>query len=208
MKALLLISKVVLEEHVFSTLEKELVKQHELKRREEYNILYSNILSLLQKCKRLFLYLKVARRRKNKSRNRFYIFCTLVLLVGLFGYREWKKYDKKKITLINLGELPSGYLSFGIDVSHHQGEIDWDDFVDCNDSTIRFVYCKATEGETHVDSQWRRNRKNLLHYNIPNGAYHFFQPKKNPSNQAKHFLNHYNIQDNDLPPVLDAEIMG
>ncbi|OFZ48975.1 MAG: hypothetical protein A3D92_13225, partial [Bacteroidetes bacterium RIFCSPHIGHO2_02_FULL_44_7] len=76
------------------------------------------------------------------------------------------------------------------------------------DSLLSFVYCKSTEGLSHVDSQWEKNRERLLELGIAHGAYHFFRPLSNPAKQAEHFLAHYSPHVGDLPPVLDAEIMG
>ena len=44
--------------------------------------------------------------------------------------------------------------SFGIDVSHHNGEINWKQVPD-----VEFVYIKATEGATFVDPMYQQNIK-------------------------------------------------
>ena len=38
--------------------------------------------------------------------------------------------------------IPFGFASFGIDISHHQGEIDWDELMtkQAYDTVIHFVY--------------------------------------------------------------------
>jgi lysozyme len=91
-------------------------------------------------------------------------------------------------------------------VSHHQGEINWPEVIDSFDSITPFVYCKATEGETHVDTQFKQNRKELTALNIKHGAYHFFLPNVDALKQAVHFLSEYDFHQYDLPPVLDYEI--
>ncbi len=103
-------------------------------------------------------------------------------------------------------ELPDGFYSYGIDVSHHQNKIDWNTVL--ANTNISFVYCKATEGVEHVDTQWETNRKILLKKGVPHGAYHFFIPNKSPLKQAKNFLQNYHPEITDLPPVLDAEKVG
>ena len=45
----------------------------------------------------------------------------------------------------------------GIDVSHHQKQIDWEQVK--KDKNIEFVYIKATEGATHLDKQYKYNIK-------------------------------------------------
>jgi len=107
--------------------------------------------------------------------------------------------------------IPEGFNSFGLDVSHHQGEIDWEDLMrvtKANNQQPSFVYLKATEGINHIDTQWERNRKECTRLSIKHGAYHFFQPKKLPVPQADHFMNLYQPKQGDLPPVLDVETEG
>lgn len=48
------------------------------------------------------------------------------------------------------------YSIHGIDVSHHQGEIDWKKL---KEEKVQFAYIKATEGSGHVDDQFEDNRK-------------------------------------------------
>ena len=106
--------------------------------------------------------------------------------------------------------IPEGYSTVGIDVSHHQGEIDWDQLFNEKgfDTLIDFVYCKVTEGADHTDTQYERNRSILNDMGILNGAYHYFQAKNAPRPQAEHFLAHWKKRDIDLPPVLDVEDEG
>lgn len=99
--------------------------------------------------------------------------------------------------------LPDEFKSYGIDVSHYQGTIDWD--IVLSDSLISFVYCKATEGTDLIDSKWKQNREMLLEKGTPHGAYHFYIPTTSAKQQANHFLNHYQTENDDLPPVLDVE---
>ncbi|WP_300665779.1 GH25 family lysozyme [Fluviicola sp.] len=106
--------------------------------------------------------------------------------------------------------IPPGYKSVGLDVSHHQGEINWDLLFTAKgfDTIIDFVYCKVTEGSDHLDTQWERNRDYLNKHGISNGAYHYFNPKSAPRPQAAFFLETYKIRSIDLPPVLDVEDEG
>lgn len=109
-----------------------------------------------------------------------------------------------------LRSIPKGYRSVGIDVSHHQGKIDWDTLFNQPgfDTLIDFVYCKATEGADHIDTQWKNNRKKLNNKGIANGAYHYFLPKSPPRPQAAHFLSMWHERSMDLPPALDVEEEG
>lgn len=132
--------------------------------------------------------------------------CGIILLVILLIYTNLGRRGSN--SLLELPPLPPSFISHGIDVSHHQGPIDWENYKLASDSLLSFVYCKSTEGLSHVDSQWKKNREQLLELGIAHGTYHFFQPLSNPAKQAEHFLAHYSPQAGDLPPVLDAETMG
>ncbi len=100
------------------------------------------------------------------------------------------------------------FSSVGIDISHHQGEVNWEDVFGqfSDECAIHFVYLKATEGETLVDTKWYTNRNELIALDIPHGAYHFYRFEVDPKKQAQHFLANYQPRKNDLPPVLDVEI--
>lgn len=149
-----------------------------------------------------------SRKKKSSSKTVFLTFLLLGLIgLGVYYYsRDYKTVTKESV----VDSIPEGFPSFGIDVSHHQGEIDWEKlFVNERyDTIIQFVYCKATEGSDHLDSRWASNHTLLQKLNIPHGAYHFFSPKSPPRPQAKHFLANWKKSNLDLPPVLDVESEG
>lgn len=91
----------------------------------------------------------------------------------------------------------------GIDVSHHQGSIDWKSVAKAG---ILFAFAKLTEGDTFVDSQFARNWSEMKDAGILRGAYHFFRPAKSASAQAEKFIQTVgNLDSGDLPPMLDLE---
>ncbi len=93
---------------------------------------------------------------------------------------------------------------FGIDVSHHQGTIDWKKV---KAAGVQFVFLKATEGETYVDNLYASNRAGAKAVGIPCGAYHFFRPKASLTAQIDNFVKTVGkLQPGDLPPVLDIEV--
>jgi len=170
-----------------------------------------------------FLFLGMAKKKyivksKKKSSNKTPIVLLLIagaFLLAFFVYIQYSKAHTPRVPPIAADapieiDIPSGYSSFGLDVSHHQGVIPWNDLLrnKALDSIIQFVYCKVTEGVGHVDQQWGRNHSTLKRLNKPHGGYHFFSIKTDPLLQAEHFLNHCDINDNSLPPVLDVETEG
>ncbi len=92
----------------------------------------------------------------------------------------------------------------GIDVSHHQSNIDWDT-VAAQD--IHFAFAKATEGETHNDSLFCYNWEEMKRVGIKRGAYHFFRPMLSAYNQVENFTDWVELEIGDLPPVLDVEVL-
>lgn len=107
--------------------------------------------------------------------------------------------------MLRLADLPPpAYKGIvGIDVSHHQGEIDW---ARVKHDGIRFAYLKASEGVTLVDEDFETNWEQSRKQNVLCGAYHFFIPSLDGELQARHFLNQIRSKKMDLPPVLDLEI--
>lgn len=95
------------------------------------------------------------------------------------------------------------YAVHGIDVSHHQRDIDWDKVANQN---IHFAFAKATEGMTHVDTLFCHNWEEMNRVGILRGAYHFYRPKFSSTLQAANFSEMVEIQYGDLPPVLDVEV--
>ncbi len=152
------------------------------------------------------------RKTKSAKKSRSKFFFWMLIPVGIVAFVFfWYKSEGMVQTSTHFHEIiPPGYKSVGLDVSHHQGEIDWDLlFTEKGfDTIIDFVYCKVTEGSDHLDTQWERNRDYLNKHGISNGAYHYFNPKSAPRPQAAFFLETYKIRSIDLPPVLDVEDEG
>lgn len=131
---------------------------------------------------------------------------TLIGMLGILVYFFYVQFTPKSPNQ-NEGFRPLaiGFKSHGIDVSHYQGEIDWDELLKNSSVKIAFVFCKATEGTQILDERWRRNRKMLRERKVAVGAYHYFRPDIDATLQARFFLEHYHPKQNDLPPVIDVE---
>ena len=104
-------------------------------------------------------------------------------------------------------EYPKGYSIHGIDVSHHQGSIDWHRLRNAlvTHDPIRFVFVKATEGDSHIDPNFRDNFNNAKESGFIRGAYHFWSNNSSPRRQAYYFMAMVKLEPGDLPPVLDVE---
>lgn len=103
--------------------------------------------------------------------------------------------------------LPVNYKVHGIDVSHHQGVIDWEAVkaTEKQKYPISFVFIKATEGGDYKDRRFAENFSRAREEGLIRGAYHFYNPNTDPIRQADFFISQVDLQKGDLAPVLDIE---
>jgi lysozyme len=102
---------------------------------------------------------------------------------------------------------PAGALP-GIDVSHHQGVIDWSQVAG---SGKRFAFAKATDGRTFYDPNYAFNKAEAEASGVVFGAYHFARPDDTLNDailEADHFVNVAQLEPGNLIPVLDIERTG
>ncbi|MBQ0016142.1 MAG: glycoside hydrolase family 25 protein [Bacteroidales bacterium] len=92
----------------------------------------------------------------------------------------------------------------GIDVSHHQGYIDWKKVAVGND--LQFVYIKATEGDFFMDSEYENNSREARKNGLKVGAYLFFRMVSTPSSQFEYFKKVTAMSEMDLIPMIDVEL--
>lgn len=146
---------------------------------------------------------------------RFLLKTGLVLLILLafywfavrpYSYR-WKPcYGKQEYGIC----MPGNYDIHGIDISHHQGDINWTKLAESKGTRypIRFIFMKATEGGDFSDKRFQRNFKNARKHGFVRGAYHYFNPRTDAKKQADFFIKSVKLEKGDLPPVLDVEVKG
>lgn len=99
----------------------------------------------------------------------------------------------------------SKYPIRGIDVSNHQGAIDWAR-VAADD--VAFAIIKATEGGDFVDKSFARNLAAARAAGVAVGAYHFFTFCRPGADQARNFIATVPNDGPLLPPVVDIEFGG
>jgi lysozyme len=91
----------------------------------------------------------------------------------------------------------------GLDVSHHQGRIDWPRVA--NEGKVQFVFIKATQGKSRVDPAFRRNWREARRAGLRVGAYHYFSFCSPAEDQARNFLAVLPRSRDALPPAVDVE---
>lgn len=94
---------------------------------------------------------------------------------------------------------------YGIDVSHHQGPINWNRVAR---DDVSFAYIKATEGADFVDNQFAANWSEADSAGLLRGAYHFFTLCTAGEKQAENFLRVVPDDRDALPPAVDLELAG
>ena len=116
-----------------------------------------------------------------------------LIVIGLFLYApHWHPSD-------------TSYPRQGIDVSHHQGAIDWPRLPA---QGVDFAYIKASEGGDHRDTRFAENWAGARAAGIKRGAYHFFTLCRPGADQAANFIAAVPVDPQALPPAVDLEYMG
>lgn len=95
--------------------------------------------------------------------------------------------------------------TYGIDISAHQGRIDWDAVAS---DGVSFAYIKATEGGDFVDDRFEENWKHATAVGLERGAYHFFTLCTSGQDQADNFLRIASPKKGALAPAVDLELAG
>ncbi|MCF0206166.1 MAG: glycoside hydrolase family 25 protein [Bacteroidales bacterium] len=157
----------------------------------------------------------MAKRRKKKNSKKVFLIVLLILailgLAGHFSFPYLKKWynrafstaEKEKTSFSVYRQKFPQYNMFGIDVSEYQKEIEWEEVFDKND--IDFVFVRATAGNDYVDKNFSENWEEIRKYNVARGAYHFYRPNENSTEQANKFIETVKLEDGDFAPVLDIE---
>lgn len=99
----------------------------------------------------------------------------------------------------------SRYPIQGLDISAHQGEINWSSVAA---EPWSFVYIKATEGGDFKDPAFARNWEQSRRAGLRRGAYHFFTFCRPGLDQARNYIQSVPLESDSLPPVVDLEFGG
>ncbi|WP_205500921.1 glycoside hydrolase family 25 protein [Rufibacter psychrotolerans] len=135
----------------------------------------------------------------------FLVLCLIIEYFKEGGRLAFLRHKVEEATQTNTAVTfsPEGYEVTGLDISHHQREIDWKAV---KAQKIKFTFIKATEGITHQDRYFARHWRQAKKHDVLRGAYHFFLPARDAEKQARNFLNRVKLEAGDLPPVLDVEV--
>lgn len=134
------------------------------------------------------------------------------------GSMTFGNYTSGKLDSVPGKQFTVGDKVYGLDLSHHQSRVDWDNLaVYCDANGIRsnkksafmqpvfFAYVKATEGSTYQDNMYDKHLSDAKKHGVVVGSYHFYRMANPVESQVKNFLDMAKYTEGDLPPVLDVE---
>lgn len=123
----------------------------------------------------------------------------VLAVVGAVGLTGWYVWLPGYRPALGPGEI------WGVDVSDHQGRIDWRAAAQSN---VSFAFIKATEGSTYVDPDFAPDLAQARSAGLLVGAYHFFTLCSPGASQAANFLKIAPPGSTALPPAVDLELSG
>ncbi|MCH2235127.1 MAG: glycoside hydrolase family 25 protein [Crocinitomicaceae bacterium] len=132
----------------------------------------------------------------------------LVISLGVLVYLSPSKSHYQYLNFSSNVAVGENYL--GIDVSHYQGEINWEevDSVNHYGDSVSFVFIKATEGIDLIDPMLAINAEGVQETDLKFGFYHFYRPDVSAKEQAYHFIDNTQELNATLKPVIDVETIG
>jgi lysozyme len=128
--------------------------------------------------------------------------------LGFKSEKASSKNEDKRISDVRNFQILDKYKDkvAGFDVSEYQGNINWDEISDVDDTyPLRFVFIRATAGKNKLDSKFEYNWSESRANSFIRGAYHYYRPNENSIEQAENFIKNVKLKKGDLPPILDIE---
>lgn len=112
---------------------------------------------------------------------------------------------KAEPTRLAAPKFPAKYAVHGIDVSRHNGTIDWGAVAGAG---IHFAWVKASEGGDVRDPRFSVNASGAEAAGVRSGPYHFFTFCRPAGEQAENFLGAIAGAPRSLPIAVDVEFVG
>ena len=151
-------------------------------------------------------------KRVKKNRYKRFFFILLFINISYLSYQYiespsvFQYFSSVFKRLIYSPKIPSGSFVYGVDVSEYQGVIAWDKIAIINEGkSVDFIIIRATAGKNYRDRYFTSNWRESGNKNLLRGAYHYFRPNENSTQQAYNFIENVKLSSGDLPPILDIE---
>jgi len=168
---------------------------------------------------------KTTRKKKKTAVWKWHVLAYSLLIVCfvIFHYRDgigyffadlyeriFKSEDSKEVTVhdfraMEILDKHTDHL-FGFDVSHYQYDIDWKEIDSLYGKfAVDYVFIRSTMGIDAVDATFDYNWKKAKSRLLVRGAYHYYRPDENSTQQALNFIKNTPLEPGDFFPVLDIE---
>lgn len=145
---------------------------------------------------------KIKLTKKQKLFFSLVISSILVIIIAIiFGFQVNKAIKSRQIDF-------NKDVAYGIDVSYHNGEINWKEVEkEVDFAFIRVGYRGYTDGDIHLDSRAKENLKNANKNGVPIGVYFYSQAinEKEAEEEAEFLYKKIRGYEIDLPVVIDFE---
>ena len=128
------------------------------------------------------------------------IFFQLVVIVGLVRFIM----VSLPFNVIENLSLSSSEYVFGIDISHYQYKINWEE-LRTSHHPIEFIFIRATMGKDGIDRRFEENWKSAGKHKYLRGAYHYYRPNENSTEQFENYQSNVILKKGDFIPILDIE---
>ena len=138
---------------------------------------------------------------KKQRKILFFAICIFAISAVIIGAFYSKSGSKKPINI-------NKDVAYGIDVSYHNGKIDWKTVKDEVDfAFIRVGFRGYDDGLIHLDSKAKYNLKNANKNGVPIGVYFYSQAinETEAEEEAKFLISKIRDYDISLPVVIDFE---
>lgn len=113
-------------------------------------------------------------------------------------------YYNSRDTQMENPSISSSQYIFGIDISHYQGKINWRE-LRTSHHPIEYIFIRSTMGVDGKDTEFKVNWIKAKQHNYIRGAYHYYRPNENSTEQFRNYSNTVNLIDGDFIPILDIE---
>lgn len=125
--------------------------------------------------------------------------------IAVIAIAAWAIYSRLFAPSPGVTPDPAVYTVKGIDISAHNGDID---FSRVAADGIDFAIIKATEGTDFKDRKFVDNIRQARQAGLRTGAYHFFRFDTDGRMQAINLLHSVRGRDLDFPLIIDVEEWG
>jgi len=143
------------------------------------------------------------RSKGNFAGKRIYISVIILQLVVIVGLVRFIMVSLPFNVIENLSLSSSEYV-FGIDISHYQYKINWEE-LRTSHHPIEFIFIRATMGKDGIDRRFEENWKSAGKHKYLRGAYHYYRPNENSTEQFENYQSNVILKKGDFIPILDIE---